>query len=485
MLGRRRETAFGTPGICPGGELCGALCGCSAAATACGCGVCGACWRRYDQQPRAGVESVHEVLAFVATQPGVTCFRGCSVLSFSAFFTFMQIFALIVIIADVGGLTSCGDSSDCREGEYCHPLEYRCNDCARLSIFDSGPALPLFSRFDVNHVCRAFPWYVDKFVKEESPELPVKSKESPPSPAPPLPPYPQPTPPPIPLSPPYTPSPPASPPTPIAPMSPDPFPHPPMHPQPPPDLPLAPAKRQGPALLSPGSPEPRLSPQIKPPPFSPAPPITPFLGAVIKSADAARTIYKKVGIAAASSHGRERQNRDSARSPARDDDGNVTSHYRSRKEVAQSIRSLIRTVSIADTRHSAEEGSSYKLAQLRNRRSLLLGPTNFGAPIAAKADDELSDEIKPALDLLPSELAPQRTDTNQVHVTILAHRCEKRFRAPLHTSNARTCLLVFGIRLLNFFGVCKWVPAWGDSPHKQSVNLLHSRRRKALPYLRR
>jgi hypothetical protein len=50
--GDRLDSMFGTPGLCAEcGELCGAVCGCSAAATACGCGVCGACWRRYDQLP--------------------------------------------------------------------------------------------------------------------------------------------------------------------------------------------------------------------------------------------------------------------------------------------------------------------------------------------------------------------------------------------------------------------------------------------------
>jgi hypothetical protein len=106
-LGDRRENAFGTPGICAEtGELCGAACGCSAAATACGCGVCGACWRRYDQGPLADNQSIHDVLAFIATQPGIGCWRACNMMSASFFLAVVEVFALLVIIADTGGLVA-------------------------------------------------------------------------------------------------------------------------------------------------------------------------------------------------------------------------------------------------------------------------------------------------------------------------------------------------------------------------------------------
>lgn len=50
--------------------------------------------------------SIHEGLAFLATQPGIGCWRACSLLSFSLFFTLFEVFALIVIIADGSSLTS-------------------------------------------------------------------------------------------------------------------------------------------------------------------------------------------------------------------------------------------------------------------------------------------------------------------------------------------------------------------------------------------
>lgn len=265
---------FGTPGLCAEcGELCGLSCGCSIAATACGCGACGACWRRYDKLPVSPSNSIHEILGFMATQPGIGCCRACSLMSFSMFFTILQMLALYVIIADVGGLTSCGHNDHCRLGEYCHPIEYRCVDCSRLSIIDSGPAYPLFTRFDVNHLCRAFPWYAEKTLSAESPEIPFEDADDDlPPPSSPQP-APMPTPP-LPPTPPTPPEPPPWPPTPPSPPTPPPFP------------PASP-------------PEPPVPPPSPPPRPPPAAPPDPFLSAVAEAAGAARVVYSRIGDAVA------------------------------------------------------------------------------------------------------------------------------------------------------------------------------------------
>jgi hypothetical protein len=60
--------------------------------------------------PSAHTGSIHELLAYIATQPGVGCWRACNLLSFSLFFTLTEVFALLVFIADDSGLTSYADA---------------------------------------------------------------------------------------------------------------------------------------------------------------------------------------------------------------------------------------------------------------------------------------------------------------------------------------------------------------------------------------
>jgi hypothetical protein len=386
----------------------------------------------------------------------------------------------------------CGTDSDCREGEYCHPVEYRCSDCSRLSaIFDAGPPLPLFTRYDANHLCRAFPWYVDKFLKEETPEIPIKSDNTPPPDPPSFPPPPW-SPPSIPPAPPS--SPPASPAPPWPPAPPA---SPPSSPAPPfpPEPPALPPDRPPPPQSSPPPPDPPFNPPW--PPSRPPPPLTPFLGAVAESANAARAVYAFIGSAAlaeaqraldwnaaardagassrefgANPHTRasDDSKRDSMPSTVQAEATATAAQAPPRNETRQSAKGVhhrwwrrharakrrghnataetgagkrvlpqgmgndaparVNNNTSGGGDHTATTGALPTVESLkspRRGRSLLLGSTSFGAPLAAHSGNALNDMIKPATDQLPPELGSVKTNPGQVSARpcISATLCEQ------------------------------------------------------------
>eukprot|EP00962_Isochrysis_galbana_P015462 scaffold4434_cov109-Isochrysis_galbana.AAC.5 len=568
------ESAFGTPGLCSEcGELCGAVCGCSAAATACGCGACGACWRRYDQLPKVEARCYtsgsagraqqlaprrtscipparrrHRCCSAEPTCPRAHAHRDQYTRAWPSLRLSRGLAAGVLALCYPSHSSSrclkclrsssssptgwggaivqtdahppaacryvrrrCGADIDCRIGEYCHvrvtaqcasvkkarprspvqhqasatttmsgsfvrpptpphtprtarpplnppfatvalqvpglhpsatlsctlfslqPLEYRCTDCARISAtFDAGPALPLFTRYDVNHVCRAFPWYGDSRLNEATPEIPIKSDKHP------------------------SPAPPNSPPsarTPIvpAPTVPSP-PRPPAPPAPPPSPPAPPPS----------------------PPSPPPPPVTPIMGAVADAADAARHVYALIGKAALTEarakmefnageaggagasvlargeilvpEAGEGSQREIVQPGVKDGVTASASQARPRGETRQTAKiehhrkgrwnsnhrghnattsagagepASVSNVSPAslDNGPSSPGGATSASkatstlegeAPARKGRSLLLGSTDSGG-------NALNNLIQPATELLPPELASLKTDPKQVH----------------------------------------------------------------------